>query len=103
MSIRCQESQAIAMTDQSFKDLLILLKRGDVESILIGGLAGMTGGGTYEVLFPETELVEIFDTEVRCVTLECLIQLKRAAGRPKDIEALSELVALLEERDRPQE
>ena len=32
------------------------------------------------------------------VTLEKLIQLKRAAGRPKDLEAVAELLALLEER-----
>jgi predicted nucleotidyltransferase len=32
------------------------------------------------------------------VGLEKLIQLKRAAGRPKDLEAIAELQALLEER-----
>jgi len=32
------------------------------------------------------------------VTLERLIQLKRAAGRPKDLEIIAELQALLEER-----
>jgi hypothetical protein len=32
--------------------------------------------------------------------LEHLIQLKRAAGRPKDLEVLAELQALLEERRR---
>jgi predicted nucleotidyltransferase len=39
---------------------------------------------------------------VRCrfVTLEKLIQLKRAAGRPKDLEAIAELQALLEERSK---
>ena len=61
-------------------------------------LGEVTGGGTYEELMPYTELIAIGDRQVRCVTLECLIQLKRAAGRPKDIEALSELIALLEER-----
>jgi hypothetical protein len=35
------------------------------------------------------------------VTLPTLIALKRAAGRGKDREALAELEALLEERDRP--
>jgi hypothetical protein len=32
------------------------------------------------------------------VTLEKLIDLKRAAGCPKDLEAIAELQALLEER-----
>ncbi|MFM7815508.1 MAG: hypothetical protein ACKPGI_00925 [Verrucomicrobiota bacterium] len=36
----------------------------------------------------------------RCVDLPTLIRLKRAAGRPKDLESLAELEALLEERDR---
>jgi hypothetical protein len=31
------------------------------------------------------------------VDLDTLIRLKRAAGRPKDVEALAELVALREE------
>jgi hypothetical protein len=34
------------------------------------------------------------------VTLEKLIQLKRAAGRPKDLEAIAELEALLKEQQR---
>ena len=37
------------------------------------------------------------------LTLERLIQLKRAAGRPKELEVLSELQALLEERRRQRE
>jgi hypothetical protein len=38
--------------------------------------------------------------EVRCLNLDRLIQVKRAAGRPKDLEVIAELEALLEERDR---
>jgi hypothetical protein len=36
------------------------------------------------------------------VSLPKLIDLKRAAGRAKDREALAELEALLEERDHPE-
>jgi len=35
-----------------------------------------------------------------CLDLEWLIRVKRAAGRPRDLEAVAELEALLEERDR---
>lgn len=61
-------------------------------------LGEVAGGGTYEQLLPQTIVVEIFGAEMRVVTLERLIQLKRAAGRPKDLEAIAELTALLEER-----
>lgn len=65
-------------------------------------LGEATGGGTYEKLLPTTELIEVFGTTCRIVTLERLIQLKRAAGRPKDLEIVAELQALLEERKKPQ-
>jgi predicted nucleotidyltransferase len=160
------------MNANSFQDLLTTLQRGNVEFILIGGLAGMAqgsaratvavdvvyarnrsnlarieaclassqpylrgaprglpfrfdvetmqrglnftlttnigdldllgevpGGGTYDLLKPHSELLKIFEVEVMCVTLEKLIDLKRAAGRPKDLEAIAELEALLEERN----
>ena len=35
----------------------------------------------------------------RVVSLRKLIELKRAAGRPKDFEAIAELESLAEERD----
>jgi predicted nucleotidyltransferase len=63
-------------------------------------LGEVAGGGTYEQLLPYTIEAEAFGVRLRIVTLERLIQLKRAAGRPKDLEAIAELVALLEERRR---
>lgn len=62
-------------------------------------LGEVTGGGTYEALLPFTEEVTAFGVSLRVVTLERLIRLKRAAGRPKDLEVIAELEALLEERD----
>jgi len=38
--------------------------------------------------------------ECLCLALERLIHVKRAAGRPKDFEAIAELEAILEERQR---
>lgn len=61
-------------------------------------LGEVTGGGTYEALLPFTDEFEAFGVRCRFVTLEKLIHLKRAAGRPKDLEAIAELEALLEER-----
>lgn len=61
-------------------------------------LGEVTGGGTYEQLLPDTIVSEAYGVPVRFVTLERLIELKRAAGRPKDFEILSELQALLQER-----
>jgi predicted nucleotidyltransferase len=68
---------------------------GDLD--LLGEVAG---GGFFEQLLPFTQELETFGVQCRFVTLEKLIQLKRAAGRPKDLEAIAELQALLEERQR---
>ena len=63
-------------------------------------LGEVPGGGTYEQLLPFTQEITIDGVPERVVTLERLIQLKRAAGRPKDLEAIAELQALLEERQK---
>lgn len=60
----------------------------------------VTGGGGFEQLLPFSEELETFGVKCRFLTLERLIQLKRAAGRPKDLEVIAELQALLEERRR---
>jgi hypothetical protein len=61
-------------------------------------LGEATGGGTYDALLPHSEVRQLFGLDVRFVTLEMLIQLKRAAGRPKDLERIAELEAIHEER-----
>ena len=61
-------------------------------------LGEVTGGGSYDALLSRTETVELFGHPCQAVTLDTLILLKRAAGRPKDNEVLAELEAL---RDRP--
>jgi predicted nucleotidyltransferase len=63
-------------------------------------LGEVAGGGTYEDLITTTEEGEVFGLRVRVVDLPTLIRLKRAAGRPKDLEAIAELEALLEEPER---
>ena len=63
-------------------------------------LGEVPGDGTYEKLRPYTEMITIFEIEIQCVSLEKLIHLKRAAGRPKDLEAIAELEILLEEQNK---
>jgi predicted nucleotidyltransferase len=57
-------------------------------------------GGGYEALLPGSETLTLFGIECWCLSLERLIQVKRAAGRVKDFEALAELEAIAEERRR---
>ena len=63
-------------------------------------LGEITGGGRYEDLLGRAESVDLEGYRCLVVTLPTLIALKRAAGRSKDREALAELEALLEERER---
>ena len=42
----------------------------------------------------------LFGVDCLCLGLRKLIEVKRAAGRPKDLQAVADLEALLEERDR---
>jgi predicted nucleotidyltransferase len=63
-------------------------------------LGEVAGGGTYEQLLPTTDKATIYGVECLVVGLEKLIHLKRAAGRPKDLEVLAELEVLLEAKRR---
>ena len=62
-------------------------------------LGEATGAGTYERLTSHCIEREVFGYSCRFVDLPMLIHLKRAAGRPKDLERLAELEALLEESE----
>jgi predicted nucleotidyltransferase len=68
-------------------------KLGDVD--LLGEI---TGGGGYRELEPHTIQLELFGVRCLCLSLDKLIEVKRAAGRPKDLEALAELIAIRESR-----
>jgi predicted nucleotidyltransferase len=57
----------------------------------------IAGGGAYDALLPHTIEIEVFGQKLRCLDLRKLIEVKRAAGRPKDLEAIAELEAILEE------
>jgi predicted nucleotidyltransferase len=72
----------------------------DTNAGAIDFLGEIAGGGTYESLLPDSDTISVFGVECRCLGLERLIQVKRAAGRPKDLEAIAELEALRDERRR---
>ena len=62
-------------------------------------LGEITGGGNYEQLAGTSVGMRLFGLECQFLDLEALIRTKRAAGRPKDLEALAELEALLDESE----
>jgi predicted nucleotidyltransferase len=66
---------------------------GDID--LFGEIAG---GGAFEDLERHTLEVTVFGQSCRCLDLRTLIRVKRAAGRPRDLEAVAELERILEER-----
>lgn len=59
-------------------------------------LGEIVGGGRYEDMLPDTVDVALFGMPFRCLSLQRLIEVKRAAGRPKDLEVVAELEALRE-------
>jgi len=79
-------------TLQAGLNFTLTTKLGDVD--LLGEIVG---GRTYEDLAPHTIEVSVFGLRCRCLDLETLIRVKRAAGRPKDLEAISELEVILGE------
>jgi len=63
-------------------------------------LGEIAGGGQFDDLSTHSTRVSIFGVSCACVDLPTLIRVKRAAGRPKDLEAIAEMEALLVERER---
>ena len=65
-------------------------------------LGEIAGGGVYEDIEPSSVMAQVFGSQCKCIGLRLLIQTKRAAGRPKDLEAIAELEAILEDREGEQ-
>lgn len=63
-------------------------------------LGEIVGGGGYEELIRETINVEIAGVDCVCLNLERLIKVKRAAGRPKDLETVAELEQIMHENQQ---
>ncbi len=68
---------------------------GDLD--LMGEVAGV---GAYGAVLANSEDFEIYNRKRHVLKLDALIRAKRAAGRPKDLNALPELEALLALRNR---
>ena len=62
-------------------------------------LGEITGGGGFDELLPHSVVLKLQGVNCLCLRLEHLIKVKRAAGRPKDFEAIAELEAILEEHN----
>jgi predicted nucleotidyltransferase len=60
-------------------------------------LGETVGGGGYEQLLPDTTRIKVGGVECLCLDLERLILVKRAAGRPKDLEVVAELERIRQE------
>lgn len=69
-------------------------KLGDLD--LLGEIVG---GGGYADLLPHSIEIELFGVRCRCLGLAKLIEVKRAAGRPRDLEVLAELEAIREQEE----
>ncbi len=64
---------------------------GDID--MLGEVAGV---GNYEIVLMNSEEKQLFGFSVRVITIDALINAKRAAGRTKDLLVLPELEALRE-------
>jgi len=68
----------------------------DVRKLVL--LGEVPGVGVYADCFDNADEAEIFGYRHHVLSLEKLIDAKRTAGRPKDLIALPELEAILEQR-----
>jgi predicted nucleotidyltransferase len=59
-------------------------------------LAEIAGLGDFDRVSQNSVAVTIFERRIQALDLESLIRSKKAAGRPKDIEAVKELQSLME-------
>ena len=59
-----------------------------------------SGSSGFNGLIKNAKMLEIDGVEVFVAAVEDVIRMKRAAGRPKDLQALPELIALRDEMER---
>jgi hypothetical protein len=71
----------------------------DISLGAIDLLGEIAGGGDFDGLLPHCVALELYGVRCLCLDLETLIRTKRAAGRPKDFDAIAELEAIREETE----
>jgi len=81
-----------ARTLKNGLNVTLRTKLGDID--LLGEIVG---GGQYENLLPHSREMPMFGIRAKVLGLDKLIEVKRAAGRPKDFEVIAELEAIREE------
>jgi hypothetical protein len=82
-----------AFTLRSGMNFTLTTEAGDLDIF-----GEVTGIGTYERVVTFSEEMEIFGMPCKVLTLEGLINAKRAVGRGKDLRLIPELEALLQMR-----
>lgn len=63
-------------------------------------ILGEIGGGGFDDMVHDTIRIKVFGHDVLCLSLDRLIETKRAAGREKDLEAIAELEALRDHKNK---
>lgn len=61
-------------------------------------LGEITGVGDYNAVLAVSEEITLYGAPYQCINLDALIVSKRAAGRPKDLEAVAELELIRDEK-----
>lgn len=77
------------------KNLYLTIDLGQLDCL--GEIKGLGG---YEKCLQQSDAIVLDGVEVRVLTLDALIQAKRAMGRPRDLHAVLELEAIREKRTR---
>ena len=78
-----------AETIQRGLNFMLTTPLGDID--LFGEIIS---GGTYQDLLPHIITLEVFKQECQIINLSRLIEIKRATGRPKDLQAIAELESI---------
>ncbi len=89
------------MTPQRLPFTLEQAQRGGLKNLDLGTEWGqlycfgeIKGLGGFQECLPLSQVIRLSGFEIRILTLDALIEAKRVMGRPRDLQALLELLAL---------